>query len=623
MRYLDKADSPQDLKRFTVRQLSGLATEMRDFLVQSVAKTGGHLGSNLGVVELAIALHYCMDSPVDKLIWDVGHQCYPHKILTGRREQFDTLRQFGGMSGFIKSSESPHDVFDVGHSSTSLSVAHGIAVSRDLKGENYRVAAVIGDGALTSGLALEGLNNLGQSKSNVLVVLNDNQMSISENVGAMSKYLNNMRTAPSYINVKNDVRRLLERFPKGGQITQNVLGKTRTRLKYTLLQGVLFEELGFKYYGPIDGHNLGHLVDVLGRLQDVKGPVLLHVMTQKGKGYAPAERQAMKFHGIEPFDPRTGETLNKEKKTTYTDVFSMKMVDLGRHNEDIATVTAAMPSGTGLTEFKKHYPKRFFDVGIAESHAVTFAAAMAKNGLRPIVAIYSTFLQRAYDQLLHDICIQNLPVVFALDRSGIVAADGETHQGIFDLSYLAHMPNMTVLAPRNAVELEAMMDFAVEHSGPVAIRYAKDEVCKAYKDKFSPIEYGEWEVLEFNEANKIAILAVGSMVGKAAKVREKMIEAGYNVSLINPRFVSPILPQSVKSLCGYEHILVMEENVISGGFGQHIISELSAAKINEPKVHIFGVDGVFPPQGTRDEIFAYLKLDVQSMYEKIVGIING
>lgn len=620
MRYLDKINCPSQLKGLRIQQMNALAAEMRDFLVQSVSKTGGHLASNLGVIEIAIALHYCLNSPVDKIIWDVGHQCYPHKILTGRRDKFDGLRQFGGLSGFIKSSESVHDAFDVGHSSTSLSVAHGMAVARDLLEQNHRIAAVIGDGAITGGLALEAMNNIGRGNSDLLVVLNDNNMSISENVGALSSYLSEVRTSPSYIVAKQGLQNFLDNVPTLGKITENFLVKTKTRLKYLMQTGVLFEELGFKYYGPIDGHNLAQIIEVLQNIGRVKGPVLLHVVTQKGKGYPPAEGESHKFHGVEPFHVKTGKAINTDKKTTFTDIFAKKMVEIGKRDKRVVAVTAAMPTGTGLSTFAKEFPKRFFDVAIAESHAVTFSAAMAKSGLRPVVAIYSTFLQRAYDQIIHDVCLQNLPVIFALDRSGIVPGDGETHQGIFDISYLSHMPNMTVLAPRNGAELQEMLDFALGLATPVAIRYPKEIISDIYSDRLAPIKLGEWEILE--KGSKVAILALGSMVDKGQEVMEKLKEDGIFATLINPRFANLFHSEMLNSLSSYEFVFTMEENVLSGGFGQNLATSLSCEGICLPKVHHFVIADDFPPQGTREEIFRLLNLDAESMANKIRKICN-
>ncbi|MCL2855328.1 MAG: 1-deoxy-D-xylulose-5-phosphate synthase [Defluviitaleaceae bacterium] len=616
MRYLDKINGPADLRGLKITQLNALAAEMRDFLVRSVSKTGGHLASNLGVVEIAIALHFCLNSPMDKIVWDVGHQCYPHKILTGRRDKFETLRQLDGLSGFIKSDESPHDAFDVGHSSTSLSVAHGMAVSRDLLGQNHKVVAVVGDGAITSGLALEGMNNIGRSPADLLVVLNDNNMSISENVGALSGYLDGIRTSPSYIGAKRGVQSFLEGVPAIGKLAEKTIHNTKTKLKYLLQTGILFEELGFKYYGPIDGHNLAQVIEVLKNIQQVGGPVLLHVVTQKGKGYAPAERESARFHGVEPFDVKTGKPLNAAKKTTFTDNFGKKMVEIGMQDERVVAITAAMPAGTGLTGFAKGFPKRFFDVAIAEGHAVTFAASMAKSGLRPVVAIYSTFLQRAYDQVIHDVCIQNLPVVFALDRAGIVPGDGETHQGIFDISYLSHMPNMTVLAPRNGAELSAMMDFAIELNAPVAIRYPKDADSELYADALATLRFGEWEILEKGE--NVAIIALGAMVDKGAKVAQRL-----GATLINPRFANNLKDDQIEELANYTHIFTMEENVLQGGFGQYFATRLKVLGVTAPKVYHFAITGGFPPQGTRQEIFNKLELDGDSMYKKCLEIVQG
>ena len=618
LRFLNKVDSPEDLKKLTLPQLNALANEMRKFLLDNVSQTGGHLASNLGVVELAMALHFTLDSPTDKIIWDVGHQCYAHKILTGRRGKFNTLRQYGGMAGFIKSDESPHDAFDVGHSSTSLSVAQGMAVSRDLLGQNHKIAAVIGDGAMTSGLAWEAMNNIGRGNSDVLVVLNDNQMSISENVGALARHMSEMRTKPAYINVKRDVKSLLRNIPVIGEQAERFLDDSKKKLKYVLLPGVLFEELGFKYYGPVDGHNLRELAQTLRNIQQVKGPVFLHVLTKKGKGYKPAERESLKFHGVEPFDTKTGKVTSSCSKITYTDIISDALVELGRKKPEIVAVTAAMPTGTGLAKFREHFPERFFDVGIAEGHAVTFAAAAAKTGLRPIVAIYSTFLQRAYDQIIHDVCIQKLPVVFLLDRSGIVAADGETHQGVFDVSFLGHMPNMTLLAPRSSKELIAMLDFAIGLGSPVAIRYPKDAISKTFTDELAPIELGKWEILK--NGSKIALLSFGSMMEKCSKVHTKLEENGLNASLINARFAKPLSSENLKSLQNYDYVFTFEENVLAGGFGQSISAYLQNMGV---RVHNFAMPDAFLPQGTRDEIFSHIGLDADSMLAKILEVLQG
>ena len=620
MRYLDKIDSPVVLKRLNINQLKVVAREIREFMIQSVASTGGHLASNLGVVELTIALHYCLDSPKDKILWDVGHQGYPHKILTGRKDMFDTLRQFGGLSGFIKSGESPHDAFDVGHSSTSLSAAHGLAASRDLLGQSHNVVVVIGDGSLTSGLALEGLNNIGRSDTNLIVILNDNQMSISENVGALSRYLNDLRSAPTYISAKKDVAEFLQGFPVAGKFTRSFIEKAKGQLKYLLLQGALFEELGFKYYGPYDGHNLERLIGVINNAKKIGRPVLVHVRTEKGRGYEPARRRPDKFHGVEAFEVRTGVPKKASTNITYTDVFSKKIVEIAQKNDKIVAITAAMPGGTGLAEFKKRFPNRFFDVAIAESHAVTFAAGLAKGGLRPVVAIYSTFLQRAYDQILHDVCIQKLPVVFAIDRAGIVGADGETHQGIFDLSYLSHMPNMTVCAPSDVSELNAMLDFATCHDGPVAIRYPKDTVIDDETQKPTEITIGDWNIIKNGE--KIAIVAVGAMRHTASLVYEKLLERGHSAALINPLFVKPISPGMIEFLRNFAYVFTLEDNVYSGGFGQGIQTALLDFAVSSQKFHAFAIDDCFPQIGSRSELFADLQLDAESVFNTIMVKIN-
>jgi len=615
MKLLDKINSPQDLKQLKKPQLTPLAAEMRDFILQSVSQSGGHLASNLGVVELAIALHYCLNSPHDKIVWDVGHQSYPHKILTGRRNQFDTLRQLDGLSGYIKSSESPHDTFDVGHSSTSLSAALGMAISRDLQGGTNKVAAVIGDGSLTSGLALEGLNNIGRSDTDIIVFLNDNQMSISENVGALSRYLNDLRSAPYYISAKRDVRKFLKNIPFAGNFTKDFIEKAKGQLKYLLLPGVLFQELGFKYYGPVDGHDIGQLMSVIQNIKNIHGPILVHVLTKKGKGYTPAMRYPHRFHGVEPFELASGRPAAAKHEITYTDIFSRKIVELGQQNEKIVTITASMPDGCGLTGFRKAFPKRFFDVGIAESHAVTFAAGLAKTGMRPVVSIYSTFLQRAYDQILHDVAIQKLPVVFAIDRAGMVGADGETHQGVFDLGYLAHIPNMTILAPRDGRELEVMMDWSFTHNGPVAIRYPKAAAGSIYTGGIKAIELGKWDILEGGQ--DIALISVGAMLPIAHDIWKRLKNQGLSPSLINPRFVKPLDIAMVDYLSKYNHIFTLEEGMRDGGFGQRLNSALPGEK-----VHAFAIRDEFLPTATRDELFKLTNLDANSIFDAIMEILN-
>ncbi|MCL2573216.1 MAG: 1-deoxy-D-xylulose-5-phosphate synthase [Defluviitaleaceae bacterium] len=617
MNLINKVNSPRDLKRLKIEQLTPLAEEIRKLILTTVSQTGGHLASNLGVVELAIALHYCLSSPQDKIVWDVGHQCYPHKILTGRAAEFNTLRKYEGLSGYIKSSESPHDSFDVGHSSTSLSAALGMAIGRDLQGSSSKVAAVIGDGSLTSGLALEGLNNIGRSDTDIMVFLNDNQMSISENVGALSRYLNDLRSAPSYISAKRDAKRFLGGIPFAGRFTRNFIEKTKNQLKYLLLPGVLFQELGFKYYGPVDGHDLEQLISVVRNVKNISGPVLVHVITKKGKGYSLAQKYPHKFHGVEPFDIKTGRAKIAKSEPTFTDVFSKKIVDLARENEKIVAITASMPDGCGLSDFKKHFPERFFDVGIAESHATTFAAGLAKTGMKPIICIYSTFLQRSYDQILHDVCIQKLPVVLAIDRAGVVPADGETHQGVFDLSYLSHIPNLTILAPRDGAELDGMLDWAFVHDGPVAIRYPKAIASSPYSCDISPIEYGKSETLVSGE--HMALVAVGSMLSTISDVAQELERKGITptVTVINPRFIKPLDTKMITDLHKYDHIFTFEENVYNGGFGQALRYAMGGKM-----VHSFAVGDEFLPTATREELLALSGLDTKSIINKILETIG-
>ena len=521
--YLDRINEANDIKKIEPEAYDALASEIRSFIIESVSEHGGHLASNLGVVELTMALHLCMDFPNDKLIWDVGHQAYTHKLLTGRKEDFSGLRTFGGMSGFPKHKESPCDAFDTGHSSTSISAALGYARARDLKGEDRTVVAVIGDGSLTGGMAYEALNNVSHLKSNMIIVLNDNKMSISENVGGLSKHLTALRTRESYMDFKMDVEKKLKQIPHVGDSVARSVKKSKDSIRQLFVKGGFFEDFGIKYIGPIDGHDIKEMVRVLNALKRLNEPVVMHVVTQKGRGYVPAEQNPSAFHGVGSFDIATGESL-ASKSLTYTSVFSKTICRLGKAHPDVVTICAAMPDGTGLTAFKKHFPGRFFDVGIAEQHAVTFAAGLAAGGMHPFVAVYSSFLQRAYDQIIHDVCIQNLPVVFCVDRAGLVGADGETHQGIFDLSYLSMIPNMTVCAPKNKYELYDMLYFAYQYHGPIAIRYPRGSAYEGFKNMRPPIEYGKSELMF--EGEKIALVAVGSMVQTAVQVREKLLDKG-------------------------------------------------------------------------------------------------
>lgn len=563
---LEQIKGPEDLKKLTSEELSQLAEEIRAFLIEKISHTGGHLASNLGVVELTIALFRTFDLPEDKIIWDVGHQSYTHKILSGRRMEFDELRQYGGLSGFPKRKESPYDSFDTGHSSTSISAGLGIAQGRDILGEDYKVVSVIGDGALTGGMAYEALNNAARMKKNFIIILNDNKMSISENVGGMSRYLGGLRTGAGYNDLKKNVADTLERIPVVGGRMIDKIKRTKNSIKQLFIPGMLFENMGITYLGPVDGHNIPALCKVLKEAQKLDHAVLVHVLTKKGKGYEPAEKNPAHFHGVSPFDIKTGKPLAEKKYPTYTDVFSKKLCQLGETHPELVAVTAAMPDGTGVAAFGKKFPDRFFDVGIAEAHAVTSAAGMAAAGLRPVVAVYSSFLQRGYDQILHDVCIQNLSVLFAVDRAGLVGSDGETHQGIFDYSYLTSIPNMSVAAPKNLWELRAMLDFAMDYKAPFAIRYPRGTAYRGLKEFMQPIAYGKGEMI-YEEEN-IALLAVGSMVSTGEHVRAKLKEEGVSCTLANARFVKPFDKELVDRLAKNHRLIVtMEENVLQGGFG--------------------------------------------------------
>ena len=582
---LEHIKGPEELKSLPPEELKKLSQEIREFLIEKISHTGGHLASNLGVVELTIALHLTFNLPEDKVIWDVGHQSYTHKILTGRMAEFDELRQYGGLSGFPKRKESPYDSFDTGHSSTSISAGLGIALGRDLKGLDYKVVSVIGDGALTGGMAYEALNNAARMKRNFIIVLNDNNMSISENVGGMSRYLNGLRTGSGYNDLKKNVADALDRIPVVGSVMIDKIKRTKNSIKQLFIPGMLFENMGITYLGPVDGHNIPALCKVLREAQKLDHAVLVHVITKKGKGYRPAEKNPSHFHGVGPFDVDTGKPLSEQKNPSYTDVFSRKICQLGEQYPNLVAVTAAMPDGTGLTAFGKKYPHRFFDVGIAEAHAVTSAAGMAAAGLKPVVAVYSSFLQRAYDQILHDVCIQNLPVLFAVDRAGLVGSDGETHQGIFDYSFLTSIPNMSVMAPKNMWELRAMLEFAMEYDRPLAVRYPRGEAYRGLRDFRQPVAYGKGEMLY--EEKDIALLAVGSMVSTGEHVREKLKKEGYACSLANGRFVKPIDIELIERLAGNHGLIVtLEENVLQGGYGLAVTAYIHQ---NYPHIKVLNV----------------------------------
>lgn len=615
---LDLIHGPNDIKEIEPKKQKELAKEIRKFLIEKVSKTGGHLASNLGTVELTIALHLVLDFPKDKLVWDVGHQAYTHKILTGRKDGFDTLRQYEGMSGFPKIKESNCDAFDVGHSSTSISAALGLAKARDIKGEDNKIVAVIGDGALSGGMAYEALNNAARLDSNMIIVLNDNNMSITENVGGMANYLGKIRTGNEYRHLKDGVENVIRSVPYVGNRIADKVKRSKDSLKRLFIPGMLFEDMGLTYIGPIDGHNIEQMRRAFLSAMRVKEAVIVHVMTKKGKGYSFAEKKPAVYHGVEPFHIKTGENKKKEKTLTYTQVFGRKMIELADKYDDITAVCAAMPSGTGLMKYRQLYPKRYFDVGIAEEHAVTFAAGMAAGGLHPVVAIYSTFLQRAYDQILHDVCIEKLPVTFAIDRAGIVGSDGETHQGVFDLSYLCTMPNMTVLAPKDGWELEAMLEYSVRQPMPIAVRYPRGKVSEELKEFQTPIEYGKSEIL-FKESD-IVLLAVGSMVETACAVREQLKNNGKNVSVVNVRFVKPIDTECLKELTKQHSLFVtLEENVVRGGFGEQVDAYLQKIGKNQIKVINCSVKDEFVQHGNVDLLKRLLGLDADSITERILA----
>ncbi len=610
--------SPKDVKRLNNGQLTILGSEIRDFLIEALSQTGGHLASNLGVVELTLALHYCFNTPKDKIIWDVGHQSYVHKILTGRQDGFKTLRQSDGMSGFPKLSESKHDGFGTGHSSTSISVAMGMATARDLKGEDNSVIAVIGDGSMTGGMAFEALNHAGRGNTNLIVILNDNEMSISENVGGLSKYLMKIRTDKNYLDAKQDIQKILRKIPVVGQTMVKAVRRTKDGLKTLLLPGELFEELGFTYIGPIDGHNIEELLHVLSKAKKMSGPILIHVKTKKGKGYCFAEDEPEKYHGVSPFVPETGTAISNKAPNNYSSAFGQSLIKMARKDDKIVAITAAMPEGTGLNNFCKVFPKRFIDVGIAEQHAVTFAAGLASEGYKPVVAIYSTFLQRAYDQIIHDVCIQNLPVIFAIDRGGIVGEDGSTHQGIFDLSFLSHIPNMSVMAPKNYAELKYMLEFATTHQGPVAIRYPRgNEGKKVALINTQPIVYGKSEILK--EGREIAIVAVGKMVEVALEAASLLKDKGVEPYVINARFVKPIDAHMLGEISeNISEIVTLEDNLICGGFGENLATILRKNKdLNHINIHNLGYPDEFVKHGAADNIYKKYGLDAKSVAETV------
>lgn len=614
---LEQIKKENDIKNIDPKDYKKLAEEIRQFLIEKISESGGHLGSNLGAVELTMALHLVLDFPKDKLIWDVGHQSYTHKLLTGRKDGFDSLRKFGGMSGFPKRRESSCDAFDTGHSSTSISAGLGLVKARDIQNENYRVVSVIGDGSLTGGMAYEALNNASRMGSNYIIVLNDNNMSISENIGGISRYLNGIRTNEKYLELKDSIYYGLKDGSPSGQKVVRGIQNVKNSIKHLVIPGMFFEDMGITYLGPVDGHDIRAMKKVFNEAKGVKNAVLVHVITQKGKGYEPARKHPSRFHGAEPFDIETGIPKKQKEKATYTDVFATVINKLAERDDRIVAITAAMPDGTGLKRFAAHYPNRFFDVGIAEEHAVTFAAGLAAGGLKPIVAIYSSFLQRAYDQILHDVCIQNLPVVFAIDRAGLVGSDGETHQGIFDLSYLSSIPNMHIMAPKNKWELSDMLKFAFRLEAPVAIRYPRGCACDLMKENREPIQFGKAELLY--EGKDVALLAVGSMVEMSLAVKELLEKDGITPTIVNARFVKPIDKEMIDQLSeNHTYLVTLEENVLSGGFGEKVLSYVTEQRFSVKVIHI-----ALPDDYVEHGNVTLLKKEVGIDAESIAKIICG
>ncbi len=615
---LEDIRSPKDIKGLGTDKLEELASEIRAAIIEGVSRCGGHLAPSLGVVELSIALHYVFEAPSDKIIWDVGHQAYAHKLLTGRYERFPTLRQYKGLSGFPKMEESPYDAFGTGHSSTSISAATGMIEARDRLGADFKVIAVIGDGAMTAGLAFEGLNHAGQLGKDLVVVLNDNKMSISKNVGALSAYLNRILTGDAFQKFKKESRQIIESIPMFGGTMSKFAQKMEEHLKGFILPGIVFEELGFNYVGPIDGHNVGLLVDTLGKIKNNKGPTLVHVITQKGKGYEFSEKDPSYFHGTGPFEAETGEPVSRTGSVTYSEAFGEILTELADKDTRVIAITAAMKEGTGLSGFAAKHPDRFYDVGIAEPHAVTFAAGLATQGLRPVVAIYSTFLQRAYDEIVHDVCLQKLPVVFAVDRSGLVGDDGPTHHGVFDLSYLRHIPNLIVMAPKDHGELKEMLTLALKHDGPSAIRFPRARILDSLH--CNPVSIGESELLRGGD--DIAILAIGSTVHPAMVAAERLEEAGVNAGVFNMRFVKPLDSETVREAARARRIVTVEENVVQGGFGSAVLEMLQELGIRGVEVRTLGIPDTFIEHGTQRELRGLCRIDEEGIFNTAMALVK-
>ncbi len=620
MSILDRINKPNDIKNIGKNELPVLAEEIREFLIESVSKTGGHLASNLGCVELTMALHRVMDLPKDKIVWDVGHQSYVHKILTGRKEEMKNLRQLGGMSGFPKTSESPCDVFNTGHSSTSISAALGMACARSVRGTDEKIAAVIGDGAFTGGMVYEAINNMAVIKTGCLVILNDNEMSIDQNVGGMSKYLNNLRVGQQYNDFKGHVEKTLLHIPVVGEKLAKGIKRSKDSIKQMLVPGMFFEELGVTYIGPVDGHDIDLMEATFRKALQLDRPILVHVKTIKGKGYRYSEKYPSYFHGIDAFDVSSGKVLTKKKGLSYTGVFARKLVELGRENPNIVAITAAMGKGTGVSAFAKEFPDRAYDVGIAEEHAVTFAAGLASVGLTPVVAIYSSFLQRAYDQILHDVCLQKLHVIFAIDRSGLVGADGDTHQGIFDTAYLSHIPNLVVIAPKNRYELTKAMEWAVHYDGPVAIKYSRGEAYYGLRGIQTSFEVGKSEII--CKGSEVAVIAVGDMVAEAEKLYNRCIDDHREITFVNARFVKPIDTDLIDELAHTHKILIiMEDGIKHGGYGA-MVEAYIAEKRYDINVYTAAIHDTFVQHGKVNELMKLLKLDSDSVYEKLCDMLK-
>ncbi|MBQ8280943.1 MAG: 1-deoxy-D-xylulose-5-phosphate synthase [Lachnospiraceae bacterium] len=611
--YLDKIKAPNDIKSIPVEKYPELAKEIRQFLVKTVSNTGGHLASNLGAVELTMALHTCLNLPEDKIIWDVGHQSYVHKILSGRKEQLNTIRQYKGLSGFPKEEESPCDAFDTGHSTTSISVAAGYARARDIKGEKYKVVAVIGDGSFSGGMAYEAINNLARYKTNTIIVLNDNEMSISKNVGGMASYLERIRTDSKYLDFKGDVENALSKSEFGMKLAAG-LKKTKNSIRDLITPGGFFKDMGLGYFGPIDGHNIPDLIRAIEAAKTYKGAVVVHVITRKGKGYRHAENNPSKFHGIDPFVLSTGELKNSSGKISYTSIFGRELCKLAEKDNTITAITAAMPGGTGLTDFQKRFPKRFFDVGIAEEHAVTFAGGMAAAGMHPVVCIYSTFLQRAYDQILHDVCLTNKKVIFAIDRAGIVGSDGKTHQGIYDLAFLSTIPGLTVISPKDGAELVQAIHFAKNFNGPIAVRYPRGEAYYSGIDE-NPIEYGKAEIVA--KGKKLAIISIGTIFKEVAEAAQMLEYDDVSVTLVNARFSNPMDKDMLDSLMNHKMIAIVEEGIASGGFGEHVATYL-ASKGYKGKILPLALPDIYLEHGTRQELIKEYGFDVEGLHDTIL-----